>query len=100
DFLLTHLSGMNPLPGAMVMEPQKPLAPTAVGPNGSHGQTADFPGPRLLFEEFHLPILPRKIFAEHALRGQFRSKTRRIPLSPFRLTAECRRVFSKKIVER
>ena len=37
DFLIPHLSGMNPMAGAIVMEPQKFLDPTAVGLNGSFG---------------------------------------------------------------
>lgn len=60
DFLLPHLSGMNPMAGAIVMKPQKLLDPAAVGLNGSLGQAADFAGRPILFEEFHLHSLPRK----------------------------------------
>jgi hypothetical protein len=42
------------------MEPQKFLDPTTVRLNGSLGQTADFTGRPVLFEEFHLLSVPRK----------------------------------------
>ncbi|MFZ9092754.1 MAG: hypothetical protein ACO3FE_21970 [Planctomycetaceae bacterium] len=58
--ILPHLSGMNPMAGAIVMEPQKLLDPTAVSLNGSPGQPADLAGRPELFEEFHPHSFPRK----------------------------------------
>jgi hypothetical protein len=68
---------MNPMAGAIVMEPQKFVDPAAVGLNGSLGQTADFTGRPVLFEELHVLSVTRKNCSVNS-----RSRVDASPFSP------------------
>ena len=72
-----HPSRLNPMAGAIVMELQKLLDPAAVGLNGSLGQTADFTGRPVLFEELHVLSVTRKNCSVNS-----RSRVDASPFSP------------------